>query len=683
MAKMHVFEGAFVMAGSVVNQDGGLAFTFTTPGAENFFTERCRADENEIITHFKAHIYLMFEFSNRTSLVNIAHTFEDNDQHEEPSVKKEDNDDIPEAVDPEEHEDHALVRSKFVQALACLLASTTPVIHGAAPDYDSLQLRGKRMFVNLKCDNKGLPWKPNVAATCIKKPASQPSTPPMEGPPCSPSIHDSDGIEEVPGPSVEKQPTRIWKKPEVVIMCTSKSSKKIAVDSESGDLSSASGSEYQPGEGDVGVGKGSEPDETPRETDASEYERLPSSRKCKVITDTSSHVLKKRAAAPPCTAEAQPSKGKAKAKAQSSKHARHKRPARSPSSAPDVTPVPLDVLKECLHILVQNPGPPSQQHHLDPTTTASTSQACAELTEPVNPEDQQGDPPALPCPGPKSAEPPAATMPMDSCPPISQPPTSSANSQAIRPKPRPVTKTHVAKDRDPDDAFSLRKRRYPGNSNIVPLSAPSADLLVAEEGHLGSATLSNTNHLLESPSKTLQDNSTTAHHEPVPPQAEYNYYPLQQGAPMHYETRDSYAPQYQPPQGFAEHLPVPGVPLRGMQGDMYRQPQDNGHGDFNERMQYTGRWYGSRSPDARFQPYLDRRATGPPPYGDMAGYYYRSQPGQPNSQFHALPAVHRSPYPNDATMSNPQPYVHTPQAPKHPIKPHSEATVKEPNACVG
>ncbi|KIJ10846.1 hypothetical protein PAXINDRAFT_16183 [Paxillus involutus ATCC 200175] len=25
-------------------------------------------------------------------------------------------------------------------------------------------------------------------------------------------------------------------------------------------------------------------------------------------------------------------------------------------------------------------------------------------------------------------------------------------------------------------------------------------------------------------------------------------------------------------------------------------------------------------------------------------------------------------------MSNPQPYVHTPQAPKHPIKPHSEAT---------
>ncbi|KIK78814.1 hypothetical protein PAXRUDRAFT_162975 [Paxillus rubicundulus Ve08.2h10] len=32
-------------------------------------------------------------------------------------------------------------------------------------------------------------------------------------------------------------------------------------------------------------------------------------------------------------------------------------------------------------------------------------------------------------------------------------------------------------------------------------------------------------------------------------------------------------------------------------------------------------------------------------------------------------------------MSNPQPYVHTPQAPEHPIKPHSEATAKEPNMC--
>ncbi|KIK94719.1 hypothetical protein PAXRUDRAFT_11885 [Paxillus rubicundulus Ve08.2h10] len=37
MAKSHVFKGAFVMAGSVVNQDGGLAFAFTTPGANDFF----------------------------------------------------------------------------------------------------------------------------------------------------------------------------------------------------------------------------------------------------------------------------------------------------------------------------------------------------------------------------------------------------------------------------------------------------------------------------------------------------------------------------------------------------------------------------------------------------------------------------------------------------------------------
>ncbi|KIJ58398.1 hypothetical protein HYDPIDRAFT_102742, partial [Hydnomerulius pinastri MD-312] len=56
MAKSHAFEGAFVMAGSVVNQDGGLGFAFNTPGAENFFTERCRADSDEMIGHLKAHI---------------------------------------------------------------------------------------------------------------------------------------------------------------------------------------------------------------------------------------------------------------------------------------------------------------------------------------------------------------------------------------------------------------------------------------------------------------------------------------------------------------------------------------------------------------------------------------------------------------------------------------------------
>lgn len=74
MAKVHAIEGVFVMAGSVVNQDAGLGVAFATPGAEDvnsltdltcscsdsrlpqFFADRCRADQNDILTHFKSHI---------------------------------------------------------------------------------------------------------------------------------------------------------------------------------------------------------------------------------------------------------------------------------------------------------------------------------------------------------------------------------------------------------------------------------------------------------------------------------------------------------------------------------------------------------------------------------------------------------------------------------------------------
>ena len=35
MAKAHSFEGVFIMAGSVVNQDGRLGHVFATPGVED------------------------------------------------------------------------------------------------------------------------------------------------------------------------------------------------------------------------------------------------------------------------------------------------------------------------------------------------------------------------------------------------------------------------------------------------------------------------------------------------------------------------------------------------------------------------------------------------------------------------------------------------------------------------
>ncbi|KIJ58583.1 hypothetical protein HYDPIDRAFT_34027 [Hydnomerulius pinastri MD-312] len=103
------------MAGSMVNQDGGLGFAFTTPGAKNFFTNHCRADTDEIIGHFKAHIY------NKSSLAVVAQEFGGADQRQDEgtSSKREvdEDDEGHESTDPEEREDHARVWSKFVQAL--------------------------------------------------------------------------------------------------------------------------------------------------------------------------------------------------------------------------------------------------------------------------------------------------------------------------------------------------------------------------------------------------------------------------------------------------------------------------------------------------------------------------------------------------------------------------------------
>ncbi|KIM55792.1 hypothetical protein SCLCIDRAFT_133845, partial [Scleroderma citrinum Foug A] len=56
LSKVHGIEAAFVMAGSIVNQDASLGYVFSTPGTENFFMERCCADNDAIIGHFKAHI---------------------------------------------------------------------------------------------------------------------------------------------------------------------------------------------------------------------------------------------------------------------------------------------------------------------------------------------------------------------------------------------------------------------------------------------------------------------------------------------------------------------------------------------------------------------------------------------------------------------------------------------------
>ncbi|KAG0705800.1 hypothetical protein DFH29DRAFT_996454 [Suillus ampliporus] len=51
------FEAAIVLCGKVVNEDGSLGHSYSTPGAAGFWEMRCRASDDVIIGHLKAHVY--------------------------------------------------------------------------------------------------------------------------------------------------------------------------------------------------------------------------------------------------------------------------------------------------------------------------------------------------------------------------------------------------------------------------------------------------------------------------------------------------------------------------------------------------------------------------------------------------------------------------------------------------
>ncbi|KIJ12446.1 hypothetical protein PAXINDRAFT_14770 [Paxillus involutus ATCC 200175] len=390
MAKSHGYKGAFIMAGSMVNQDGGLGFAFTTPEAENFFAERCRADINEIIGHFKAHIY------NKSSLAAVAQAFDGDDERSSHKREVDEDNEGPETIDPEEREDHARVWSELVQALvkvgckwasgklfpwkylpaklaksgvrginypaevsfpgeernprpkggskgisdltlaecsmlvvalrdtskgglrfklmvdmkAELMASQVPVIEGAAPEHDSPHPCVKRMFCNLKTDRQGLLRKSNPTATHIKKRTAR-------------TLLSSTSLQKC-----------ISKRPEVVITHSAKLLKKVTTTFADDDLSSLSGSEYQPEEDTSKAGEGLDHGLTLESGDASEYEQDHDSRKCKRKLDISLHTSKKCAVSQESVStEAPPSRGKGKAKSQSTDTKRvGRRHPRVPSS---------------------------------------------------------------------------------------------------------------------------------------------------------------------------------------------------------------------------------------------------------------------------------------------------------------------------------------------------------------
>ncbi|KAG1881253.1 hypothetical protein F4604DRAFT_1678839 [Suillus subluteus] len=65
------FEAAIVLCGKVVNEDGSLGHSYNTPGAAGFWETRCRASDDAIIGHLKAHVY------NGSSLAAVDEAFND------------------------------------------------------------------------------------------------------------------------------------------------------------------------------------------------------------------------------------------------------------------------------------------------------------------------------------------------------------------------------------------------------------------------------------------------------------------------------------------------------------------------------------------------------------------------------------------------------------------------------
>ncbi|KIO06310.1 hypothetical protein M404DRAFT_24594 [Pisolithus tinctorius Marx 270] len=117
LSKAHGIEGMYVLAGKIVNQDVGLAHAFTTAGTEGFFHSCCHADTDEIIRHFKAHIY------NKVSLDSLAEVFKDHTEEAKEvvacggkgkqctvNVKKDQSDDEVEIIENSKRPDHDQVK---------------------------------------------------------------------------------------------------------------------------------------------------------------------------------------------------------------------------------------------------------------------------------------------------------------------------------------------------------------------------------------------------------------------------------------------------------------------------------------------------------------------------------------------------------------------------------------------
>ncbi|KAG2353928.1 hypothetical protein BDR07DRAFT_1382668 [Suillus spraguei] len=77
------FETAMVICGKIVNQDASLGQVHTMPGAAEFWSLQCQADDDTIIGHLKAHVY------NKTSLAVVEGAFDDLPEDDDEASSKD------------------------------------------------------------------------------------------------------------------------------------------------------------------------------------------------------------------------------------------------------------------------------------------------------------------------------------------------------------------------------------------------------------------------------------------------------------------------------------------------------------------------------------------------------------------------------------------------------------------
>ncbi|KAG1864822.1 hypothetical protein F4604DRAFT_1905288 [Suillus subluteus] len=233
------FEAAIVLCGKVVNEDGSLGHSYNTPGAAGFWETRCRASDDAIIGHLKAHVYngsslaavpegrddaykwVKLELIKQVAQLGGKCAWDKNFPWKSMSSALADANlcirgyPAHKCLLPgEAHNENS--RNKGIRALTqkeimvdkanrgAVMASERPVITGIAPPSDWPHAGARRLFVNGDTDYHGpAPLKPSSAATKVKKAEKAPKA--------SADNDDSDNDHPVPAPKIQKptmpQPT--------------------------------------------------------------------------------------------------------------------------------------------------------------------------------------------------------------------------------------------------------------------------------------------------------------------------------------------------------------------------------------------------------------------------------------------------------------------------------------------